>query len=75
MDSSKRLTDQECEEIARLLGEAWRIRCPNGHSRLTDTDGPTVYCGMCNEGYHYADLVDAQESNPVIVAPPGYRHR
>lgn len=74
MDASDRLTESERERIARKLDEAWRMRCPHGHSYLHENNGPSVYCHACRERYHYADLVDARASDSsVAVAPPEKR--
>ena len=76
MGSNERLSKQERDEISRQIADGWRMRCPRGHASLQDNDGPTVYCGACSEGYHYAELMDASEpGNTVVVTPPKHRDR
>ncbi|MBX0288474.1 hypothetical protein EGH22_19260 [Halomicroarcula sp. F28] len=74
MDSNERLSATERDRISRQIADGWRIRCPRGHASLKDNDGPTVYCGACSEGYHYAELLDASEpGNTMVVSPPEKR--
>ncbi|MFC6757895.1 hypothetical protein ACFQER_16095 [Halomicroarcula sp. GCM10025894] len=50
MGSNERLSKQERNKISRQIANGWRMRCPRGHASIQDNDGPTVYCGACNEG-------------------------
>jgi hypothetical protein len=74
MDRRDRLTKAKREAIFRELNDGWRMRCPHGHASLKDNDGPTVYCGTCDGGYHYTELIDASETRTLVVSPPGCRY-
>jgi len=47
--------------LEELLEEPFRIYCPDGHGKIYDQQGPTVYCQRCGSAYHYDALLDAKE--------------
>ena len=59
----------EFERIHRKLDQRWRMRCPEGHADLRDTQGPTVYCRSWGASYGYGVLLDASSD----AMPPGRR--
>lgn len=56
-------------KIVRQLENERRIQCPHGYASLQNNDGPSVYRGTCNAGYHWAELVDASGSGTFVVPP------
>ena len=45
------------------------LRCPEQHSDLVDTSGPTVYCKGCGHAYRYANYIDTQPASNRPLSP------
>lgn len=58
------------ESIHEKLQDPYRIRCPEGHARITERvvseTKPTVYCDECGMAYRIAELIDMREYEPPV---------
>jgi hypothetical protein len=60
-------TDEE--SMSEKLADQWRMTCPDGHHKLNDMEGPTVYCEGCGHAYRYDDLIDKKARGETPLGP------
>lgn len=56
------------ESLHEKLQDPYRVRCPEGHARITERvvseTKPTAYCEACNMAYRIPELIDMREYTP-----------